>query len=135
MKKVKAYKSTHDPKIAPTASTFNTGQRYLSVSNNGGVNEFKMSNPGKNATMGKPNQQNAAKPEQFLPKNTLEKTQKLIEDTKKSKWEKSITKDKLVPKDDKPIMNLHSNKDFIQTNKKETILYTKKPDEADTAPK
>lgn len=72
--------------------------------------------------MGKPNNMNAAKPDQFLTKNTLEKTQKMIEDTKKGKWEKTITKDKLIPKDDKPIMNLHSNKDFIKTNKKEVVV-------------
>merc|ERR1711865_263275 len=44
--------------------------------------------------------------------------------------EKTITKDKLIPKDDKPIMNLHSNKDFIKTNKKETVLYVNKKEEA-----
>lgn len=102
----------------------------MPVSNNGGVNDFKMTKPGKIATMGKPNQQNSAKPDQFLTKNTLEKTSKLIEEGKKGKWEKTITKDKLIPKDDKPIMNLHSNKDFIKTNKKETVLYVNKKEEA-----
>jgi len=87
-----------------------------------------MTKAGKIATMGKPNQQNAAKPETFLTKNTLEKTQKMIEDTRKGKWEKTITKDKLVPKEDKPIMNLHSNKDFIISNKKELQLIEKKAD-------
>jgi len=131
-KKGKTYKSTHDPKIAPTASTFNMGQRYLATSNNGGVNDYKMTKAGKIATMGKPNTQNAAKPETFLNKNTLEKTNKMIEETRKGKWEKTITKDKLVPKEDKPIMNLHSNKDFIVTNKKELQLIEKKAEATET---
>lgn len=108
------------------------GQRYLQVSNNGGVGEYKMTKAGKIATMGKPNQQNAAKPDTFLTKNTLEKTHKLLEETKKGKWEKTITKDKLVPKEDKPIMNLHSNKDFIITNKKELQLVEKKQEASET---
>mmetsp|Transcript_113182 Transcript_113182/g.243837 ORF Transcript_113182/g.243837 Transcript_113182/m.243837 type:complete len:103 (+) Transcript_113182:208-516(+) len=84
-------------------------------------------------TFGKPKGQNSALPQSFVKKGTLEMTQKQIEQTHKHKWEKTLTKDKLVPKDDKPIMNLHSNKDFILTNKKEVPLWTKKQQQAENS--
>jgi hypothetical protein len=78
------------------------------------------------STFGKPNGQNENNVDAFIKKGSLEKTFKVIEDVKKTKWNKDITKEKLVPKDDIPLMNLHSNKNYIQNNRKEFAIYSKK---------
>lgn len=143
--KQKLYKSKHNPKVAPTGSTFCLGTTSKpNVSNlNGevvpeGSNHLNVAGT---ALWGKKKGEAKADPGRFTKKN--EGINKVFAATKQdtSQYQKRAARRPPVPKkDEKPIMGLTSDKNFIVSNAVDNILaapkikenmgkdYTKKKD-------
>jgi hypothetical protein len=126
------YKSQFPHWIAPTASTFGLkNSSFPNVANlNGEVNLPRGAHPVKGSwtTFGKPNGTNKAEPENFVKKGHQYKTLPLPE---KLRANSDIRKPAVPTVQDKPIMGLKSDKNYITANAVDVILMApkKKPTE------
>jgi len=121
--------SKHDPKLPPTASTFNTkGSTVGLASNIAGDATGKAVQDRKGATFGNAPGALAPDPQKRLQgsKGMKVATLKEIKKDNPDLLQPSVLKPKLRPavpsKDDAPVMNLVSSKNFIVANAVETIL-------------
>lgn len=127
------YVSKHSGKVAPTGSTFNLAQTTRpGVSNLAGeqdATDFGYKYPGEKRYWGPAPARSMPDPMEYLKASTHAKpvaTLKQIKQDMPDKLKPSKLKDKLKPalpsKDDKPIMNLVTSKNFIVANAVENIL-------------
>jgi len=128
--KMPMHRSSHNPKIPPSASTFGQAQTSHPVSTNiaGDAHSKVVSDRG-NRTMGKKAGSHANDPQQFLKTGVKAEKVATLSQVKRDNpqlLEPSKLKTKHRPavprKGDEPVMNLVSSKNFIVANAVETIL-------------
>jgi len=124
------YRSKHSGTIPPTASTFGHAQTsHPQATNLAGVAAQKVVADKGCRTMGKHPGSHQPDPQSFMKKNDKCPPVASLKDVKRDQphmLQPSVLKEKNKPsvpsKDDKPVMNLVSSKNFVVTNAVETIL-------------
>lgn len=121
------YKSKYDPAIPPTGTTF--GHHTTSVPRTGNLNgDFQLppgphTNKGDTSTFGKPKGYNAKDQANFTKKNTgsMGQTLQPMQGTD-FKYQAEFKKPEVPKKDEKPIMGLVSQKNYVVANQVENML-------------
>jgi hypothetical protein len=133
------YRSKHSGTIPPTASTFGNAQTSHPQSTNlAGDAPQKVVPDKESRSMGKHPGSHQPDPQSFLKKNDKRAPVASLKDVKNDQphmLQPSVLKEKNKPsipaKDDKPVMNLVSSRNFVVSNAVETILAApKKPAQA-----
>jgi len=128
--KMPMYRSSHNPQLPPTATTFGGAQTSHPVSMNmSGGAQAKIVPDKSGRTLGKPNGSLRKNPTDYMRKNAATSKVQSLSEVKRSNpavLQPSELKPKLkpdVPKtSDMPVMNLVTSKNFVVANAVETIL-------------
>jgi len=128
--RLEMYRSTHNPALPPTATTFGGAQTSQPACMNiSGAANNKIVTDKKGRTMGQPKGTLARVPSDYMKKNNSTSKVQTLSEVKKTQphlLQPSELKPKLkpdVPKtSDMPVMNLVTSKNFVVANAVETIL-------------
>eukprot|EP00929_Paragymnodinium_shiwhaense_P020501 TRINITY_DN1364_c0_g2_i1.p1 TRINITY_DN1364_c0_g2~~TRINITY_DN1364_c0_g2_i1.p1 ORF type:complete len:282 (+),score=73.50 TRINITY_DN1364_c0_g2_i1:83-928(+) len=124
------YRSRYSPRIPPTASTFHTkGSTYPRTSNFGGDSLEKVVTDKDARTFGKVPGSYKDNPLNYMKKSAMNERVKTLDEVKRDNPEvlqptvlKPRLKGGVPPRDDTPVMNMVTSKNFIVANAVETIL-------------